>query len=461
MKTYEEMTRDVIARRDKELINRKRLRKKALRIGIPSVAAAGIVGIAALALYKPDLDDGRYIHLMTAENTSGAELSANQSSNPRPNNIVFNDGSPATAQADIYINENDFEEFTLEEMNNYYGLKIDAFSEKYPEWTMEQGRYGIYAEKGESTESSSGAYNPYYRQNTLRWKLYEKEISVEVNMGGLPIHCVIWEFGDDAVSVINNTDVTLYHFAGTYPNDPSRAGGEPIDSYYARFMYGSCGFEITAKGGVTEDEFIKIVELYTDYAGVGGDEKITSKPENIMFNNGDGGYAKTFEQEMNPDDFDEYTLEEICRYYGYKVDAFSDEYPEWTMKQNKYGTYIDEGNDGFAAWYRPYWTRNEFAWTLGEKIVNIAVDRGDEIPDFGGCPRDGDEMSVINNLYVYLYYNGKQYSAAFTLGDSGQQCGFKITARNVTEEEFIEIVRLYTTHEKMAIQNVNTIPIGI
>lgn len=455
MKTYEEMTRDVIARRDKELINRKRLRRNTMRIGIPSVAAAGIVGIAVLANTPTK---GKYVHPLIGEVdeiASGAELGANQSPNPRPDNIVFNDGSPATAQADIYINPNDFEEFTLEEMNNYYGLKIDAFSEKYPEWTMNYNKLGIYAEKGESTESSSGAYNPYYRQNTLWWKLGEKEVNVEVNMGGLPIHCVIWEFGDDAVSVINNVDVTLYHFAGKYPNS------EPIDSYYARFMYGRCGFEITAKGGVTEDEFIKIVELYTDYTGVGGNEKITSKPENIVFNNGDGGYAKTFEQEMNPDDFDEYTLEGICRYYGYKVDAFSAEYPEWTMKQNKYGTYIDEGNDGFAAWYRPYWTQNDFAWTLGEKSVNIAVDRGDEIPDFGGCPRDGDEMSVINNLYVYLYYNGKQYSAAFTLGDSEQQCGFKITANGVSQEEFIGIVRLYTTREKMAIQNVNTIPIGI
>ncbi|MDE7399227.1 MAG: hypothetical protein K2N06_06830 [Oscillospiraceae bacterium] len=454
MKTYEEMTRDVLARRDKELINRERRRKTALRIGIPSVAVAGVVGLTTLALYKPDLDQGGYVHLFVGEATSGAELGAYQPPNLKPNNIVFNDGAPQATSADIYINPDDFEAFTLEEMNSYYGLKIDAFSDKYPEWTMNLGKLGIYAEKGGTTESSSGGYDPYYQQNTLWWELGEKEVSVEVNMGRLPIHCVVYEFGDDAVSVINNTDVTLYHFAGKYPN------GEPIDSYYARFMYSGCGFEINAKGGVTEEEFIKIVELYTDYTGVVGNEKRTPKSENIVFNDGDGGYAKIFEQEMNHDDFDEYTLDGICNYYGYKVAAFSDEYPEWTMKQNKYGTYIDEGNDGFTAWCRPYWTQNDFAWTLDEKCVNITVDKGDKIPDFGGCPRKGDKMSVINNLYVYLYYNGKQYSAAFTLNDS-RSCGFKITARNVTEEEFIKIVRLYTTYEKMTIQNVNTILIGI
>lgn len=457
MKTYEEMTRDVLSRRDKELTIRDKKRKKAMRIGIPSVAVAGIVGVAALALYKPDLDQKGYVipAIYEGETTSGAESGAYNPQSYRPNNIVFNDGSPATVSADIYINPNDFEEFTLEEMNNYYGLKIDAFSEKYPEWTMNYNKLGIYAEKGESTESSTGGYNPYYQQNTLWWELGKKEVSVEVNKGRLPQHCVVYSSGDDAVSVINNTDVTLYHFAGNYPN------GEPIDSYYARFMYGGCGFEITTKGGVTKDEFIKIVELYTDSASVGGDETRTPKPENIVLNNGDGGYEKIFEQEMNPDDFDEYTLEGICRYYGYKVDAFSDEYPEWTMKQNKYGTYNEEGNDGFDAWCRPYWTQNEFAWTLGDKCVNITVDKGDKIPNFEGCPRNGDEMSVINNLYVYLYYNGKQYSAAFTLNDSGNNCGFKITAENVTEEEFIKIVRLYTTHEKMTIRNVDSDPIGI
>lgn len=451
MKTYEEMTRDVLSRRDKELINRERKRKNAIRIGIPSVAAAGIFGIAVLANAPTG---GRYIHQMIAEATSGDELGAYQPPNLRPNNIVFNDSSPATAEADIYLNSADFEEFTLEEMNNYYGLKIDAFSDKYPEWTMNLGKLGIYAEKGKTTESSTGGYNPYYQQNVLWWTLGEKEVSVEVNMGRLPIHCVVYEFGDDAVSVINNVDVTLFHFVWEYPN------GEPIDTYYARFMYGGCGFEITAKGGVTEDEFIKAVELYTDSASVGGDSKRTPKDEKIVFNNGDGGYAKIFEQELNPDDFDEYTLEGICRYYGYKVDTFSDEYPEWTMKQNKYGTYNEEGNDGFAAWCRPYWTQNDFSWTLGDKRVNVAVDRGDDIPNFGGCPRSGDEMSVINNMYVYLYYNGNQYSAAFILNDSGSNCGFKITAENVTEEEFIEIVRLYTTHKKITIQNVNTVPIG-
>lgn len=452
MKTYEEMTRDVLARRDKELAIRRKQRKNAIRIGIPSVAVAGIVGVAVLANAPTGK---RYIHPMIAENTSGAESGVYESPSLRPNNIVFNDGAPQATSSDIYINPDDFKEFTLEEMNNYYGLKIDAFSDKYPEWTMNLGKLGIYAEKGESTENSAGGYNPYYQQNTLWWELGEKEVSVEVNLGRLPIHCVVYSTNNDAVSVINNIDVTLYHFTGNYPN------GEPIDSYYARFMYGGCGFEINAKGGVSEEEFIKIVELYTDYTGVGGNEKRMSKAENIVFNDGDGGYAKIFEQEMNLDDFDEYTLDGICRYYGYKVDAFSDEYPEWTMKQNRYGTYNDEGNDGFTAWCRPYWTQNDFAWTLGGKRVTVAVDRGDKIPDFEGCPRNEDEMSVINNLYVYLYYNGKQYSAAFTLEDSGQKCGLKITASGVSQEEFIEIVRLYTTHEKMTIQNVNTVPIGI
>lgn len=276
MKTYEEMTRDVFSRRDKELNIRKNRQKNVMKIGIPCVAAAGAFGFVALTVMSRGFSrdgGGVFNNELSSEMTEvGTGIRENypfDTSLPyRDNNIVFNNGSPETVNADIYINENDFVEFTLEEMNNYYGLKIDAFSEKYPEWTMNLGKLGIYREEGD--DGTVAWVSTYWQQNVLWWKLGEKEVSVEVNMGRLPVHCVVYSSGDDAVSVINNTDVSLYHFTGKFPND------EPIDKYYARFMYGGCGFEITANGtasgGITEDEFIKIVELYTN------SEKMTIEP---------------------------------------------------------------------------------------------------------------------------------------------------------------------------------------
>lgn len=343
-------------------------------------------------------------------------------------------------------------------MNNYYGLKINAFSDEYPEWTMKHGALGIYALKHQSTESSSGAREaPYWQQNCIYWELGSKNITVEVNKGKLPVHCVVYGSDDNAVSVINNTDVTLYHSTGEYPN------GEPIDTYYARFMFNNCGFEITANGtacsGITEDEFIKIVELYTNPHKMelkpGAIPDNTLKDEKIVINDSLPP-ARMYNFTLLPDDFDEFSsVEAMNRYYGFNIDAFSNEHLHWSLGHEALGTYVDAGNDGFTAWCRPYWKENNLWWKLDEKMVGVTVN-ADELPHrCNGFANNGEKTSVINNVYVGLYRENGEYFARFILNDNGRKCGFEITAKGVSEEEFIEIVRLYTDTEKMAIHNEN------
>lgn len=478
MKTYEEMTHDVLQRRDNEINIRNKRRKNALKIGIPSViTAAAVTGIVAANVPTRE----KYIQSGVVWNanshTSAAEITSENTSpaapdnplatpdNPlvtpdntiKPTNIVFNNSAPATAEPDIYLNNEDFEEYTLDEMNKFYGLKIDAFSGEYPEWTMYHGAFGIYAVKYPSFEDESGAYSGgrdvYWKQNIIYWDLGEKNVTVEVNKGNLPFHCVVYGGIGDDVSVINNTDVTLYHSTGKYPN------GEPIDTYYARFMFNNCGFEITANGttcgGITEDEFIKIVELYTTPHKMelkpGEIPDNTSKSEEIVINDSlpDGN---AYDFSPSPDDFNEFSsVEAMNNYYGFNIDAFSNEHLHWSFEHAALGTYVDEGSDSFSAWYRPYWKENNVWWRLGEKMVGVTVN-DDELPHHcGELGSGGEKLSTINNVYVGLYRDNGIYFARFILNSNGKKCGFEISAKGVSEEEFIDIVRLYTDTEKMAV----------
>lgn len=472
MKTYEEMTHDVLQRRDNEINIRNKRRKNALKIGIPSVlTAAAVTGIVAANVPTR----GKYIQLgvvwdANSHTTSEAEITSENTSpaapdNPlatpdntiRPTHIVFNNSAPATAEPDIYLNNEDFEEYTLDEMNKFYGLKIDAFSGEYPEWTMYHGSLGIYAVKYPSFEDESGAYSGgrdvYWDQNIIYWDLGGKNITVEVNKGNLPAHCVVYGGIDDDVSVINNTDVTLYHSTGEYPN------GEPIDTYFARFMFNNCGFEITANGtacgGITEDEFIKIVELYTTPQKMelkpGEIPDNTSKNEEIVINDSlpDGN---AYDFSPSPDDFSEFSsVEAMNNYYGFNIDAFSNEHLHWSFEHAALGTYVDEGNDGVTAWCRPYWKENNVWWRLDEKMVGVTVNDSELPHHCGELGSGGEKLSTINNVYAGLYRDNGIYFARFILNSNGKKCGFEISARGVSEEEFIEIVRLYTDTEKMSV----------
>lgn len=229
MKTSEQMTKDVLARRNKELKDNAAKRRRMLMIGAPCATAlfiAAAIGIdSALPIEK------RYIHKTIAreENSaagyfsSGAPGAANDSivnnSSAAPNEMTsgpeicssgadssfnasgsgwvepvgFDFTNPKSGQNDIHVievgafnSENntvvkdpmDLASFTMEGLYLYYGIEFDRLTKLHSSWGLQHEPFGIY--KRQTSDGFSLSLTMYWTRNTLNYTT-EKGAKVTVS----------------------------------------------------------------------------------------------------------------------------------------------------------------------------------------------------------------------------------------------------------------------------------------
>lgn len=139
-------------------------------------------------------------------------------------------------------------EIQLEEYISYLG------SDPRPTWLpegMAESKKSVqlwYYENGEILDSSWAFRYSSDLENSLA-----KQIDIDIDKGKLP-RTDIDILGEEKVSYINDTEIITGHMILDKSHEANN------DFYYAEFTYNGIGYRITAERGITQEEFIKVLQ---------------------------------------------------------------------------------------------------------------------------------------------------------------------------------------------------------
>lgn len=245
MKNYDELTNDLLERRDRYVADQKKKRKSLMSVAT-SLCCLCLVALLGFGMWQggmfnttpPDqtLEDALYPGIKDNFDESKGESPDNPSAN---NKIVINTINGISAdKMNINIAVDDFVKMTREEMIEYYGVDYipDVPADIKP-W--EDERSGIYKRDG-------GTGEVYWDTDILNYSNedFTRSVHVEVDKGSYVLQDYLYFKGTEEKSVINNVDVLIGLTENGY--------------YYSEFMYKGVGFLIDAEG-VTLDEFVAII----------------------------------------------------------------------------------------------------------------------------------------------------------------------------------------------------------
>lgn len=245
MKNYDELTNDLLERRDHYVADQKKKRKRVMGVAT-SLCCICLVALLGFGMWQggmfnttpPDqtLEDALYPGIKDNFDESKGESPDNPSAN---NKIVINTINGISAdRMNINIAVDDFVKMTREEMIEYYGVDYipDVPADIKP-W--EDERSGIYKRDG-------GTGEVYWDTDILNYSNedFTRSVHVEVDKGSYVLQDYLYFKGTEEKSVINNVDVLIGLTENGY--------------YYSEFMYNGVEFLIDAEG-VTEDEFVAII----------------------------------------------------------------------------------------------------------------------------------------------------------------------------------------------------------
>jgi len=245
MKNYDELTNDLLERRDHYVADQKKKRIRVMSVAT-SLCCLCLVALLGFGMWQggmfnttpPDqtLEDALYPSIKDNFDESKGESADNPAAN---NRIVINTINGISAdKMNINLAVDDFVKMTREEMIEYYGVDYipDVPADIKP-W--EDERSGIYKRDG-------GTGEVYWDGNVLNFSNedFTRSVHVEVDKGSYVLQDYLYFKGTEEKSVINNLEVLIGLTENGY--------------YYSEFMYNGVGFLIDAEG-VTEEEFVAII----------------------------------------------------------------------------------------------------------------------------------------------------------------------------------------------------------
>lgn len=228
MKNHYDVTNNVFRRRDEYNAVQRRRKKTAIKAG-SFIACLCLAAAAGFGVFKSGL----------LQNTDAKP--DNTQTDGRQPGIKINKiegGTPASASPDIYIEPNDFIEFSRQEAVEYYGANI--FPVLPADLNEASGRNGIY-------KKNNGTGEIYYSTFTLNYRSSDSNRSVEVkgDKGQKPFSCVVVVFEEPLEpTLINGENVFFTDFGD--------------GNIYAEFSYNNVFFEINFHG-LSEEEIFNVV----------------------------------------------------------------------------------------------------------------------------------------------------------------------------------------------------------
>lgn len=228
MKSYEEVTRDLLKRRNEYEQAQTKRQRNALRVAVP-VCSVALAAVAGVGIWKSGV-------------LEKLPISAGQFVSPDDPNtkdrIVINEANGVNNYSlDIDFREENFIEMTYDEMTEYYGAEIKP---DVPEnLKLEDERHGILKRDG-------GTGEVYFDTNCFRYS--DEDISREVNVnaakGRLPVTDCVYFSNSNEKSYIQDVEIKIV-----------RIGSK---AYSAEFMVSDVGFRIHARG-LSDEEFVAVV----------------------------------------------------------------------------------------------------------------------------------------------------------------------------------------------------------
>lgn len=250
MKSYDELTNNLLERRDAYVAEQRKKRKTAMNIAT-SLCCFCMVVLLGFGAWNSGLFNELPLN-QTPDETIGDALypgikdtfddkNGESATNPAANNkiVIHNVSSRISSDMAINLGVDDFLKMTKDEIIEYYG--VNFFPDVPADIELhENQQFGIYKRDG-------GAGEVYWDQNALNYSNddFSRLVYVEVAKGSKPFRDVIYFDPDMEKSVINNYEVMLGQIDG--------------DIYFAEFMYNNVGFVVHADG-LTEGEFVAIIE---------------------------------------------------------------------------------------------------------------------------------------------------------------------------------------------------------
>ena len=374
MKTSEQMTRDVLARRDKAIKDRAAARRRMMRIGVPCAACLALAVICTtdiVARSNNGLEGAGNKEIAYITNSNGEKVGYyidsdgeiryihNAIGKPTTDDIRFNESGKNSTDSShsIDLSDRTFKPMTLAELNAYYGTRLTLLSEKYPDWTFSGGNYGVYTDDND---------NEVWKQNSVSFTSPDgnKWIYIDLNKDALPYNCITG--GDFETSTIYENEVVLFKIL------PDK----DINIFSAQFMMHGSGVRIYTHG-IGADEFIDIVREYVSYPDFRSSAPGQTKTAIIDVDK----FNIPAIPELDPNELREMTMNAVNRSFRVELDRLTVIHPEWTESHGKLGTYRHEENDGVTASMSIYYTTNTINYVTekGAKI-SVSVQQGQFAP---------------------------------------------------------------------------------
>ena len=246
MKNYDELTIDLLERRDRYIADQKKKRKRVVGVAT-SLCCFGLVVLLSFCMWPggmfhttpPDqtIDDALYPGTKDTFDDKNGEAATNPAANNRI--IIHAIDCISADRMNINLHMDDFVEMTRDEMIAYYGVDyVPNVPDDIKAWEEEQGS-GIFRRDG-------GTGEVYWDADILNYSNadFTRAVHVEVDKGSYVLKDYFYFKGTEEKSVINNHEVIIGLSENGY--------------YYSEFMYNGVGFLIDAEG-VTEEEFVAII----------------------------------------------------------------------------------------------------------------------------------------------------------------------------------------------------------
>ncbi len=493
MKTYEEMARDVLKRRDEELLKMKETqsfkefnappeivypaspKKLGLlpKIAIPCAAAVLVGAVGVTVWSKLPSREGKYIQ-------SGAETGnpENQHADIAPEDpysVWVSDchsGTPGSARetkinivklddhqlgktqlADqIHIEDNPnykFEPLTIEELNELYQIEFNRLSRLHTDWSEEHGDLQRIVRETPSvvTESyaATGSRTIISTLNKLTYKTpngakievtADRDFSTDLSELG---------FSDEEFSVLGGYRAII----ASYDYNGEILYGAIID------MNGT-NVQISAEG-LSEVEFVQVLREYTDAfdnAGENGEE------DYIYIHDTMPEFFETinpFTQYNDKYASDELTfdpIDDINRYYGLEFDRLTKLHSDWKEQHSDYGIKCYDSEDEFSVSREIVSTRNGIYYTLPNTAeLRVSAEIGSLNLVTPGVPLVGERVySRVNGCDAMIYrgsepFDDREFPNGGAVFGAVVEMGHTVihfSAAGLTEEEFLGVLRDYT-----------------
>lgn len=248
MKSYEEITNDLLERRGKYVIEQNRKKKRMIGV-TTSLCCCCLVSFICFGFWQKEQEDNQppvtlndSIIIGEKDYINPDELEINGNTDTVSNNeirVIEIDVLPTIrVKMFIALMKDDFISMNTDEINKYYGVNIFPTVPSDLKNKDDQS-FGIYKRKANG--------EVYYDGNKIQYtnEDFSRSIAVYVDSNSLPFDFSNWFEIIESRSIVNDVEVGIAR--------------TKIGEMYAEFIYESVGFQIYASG-LAQDEFVAVIE---------------------------------------------------------------------------------------------------------------------------------------------------------------------------------------------------------